>query len=73
VNSWRLLGSGSEAHLTRLGANQDLVAHDEKASIEGNTLLPHGALSWNQPLAVDTGPADPKASNVGSRTISPAT
>ena len=41
----------------------DLAAHAEAYRIEYNTVRPHENLSWNRPIEVHLGHADPKAPN----------
>jgi transposase InsO family protein len=51
----------------------DLVAHADAWRVEYNTVRPHEALSWNRPLDVHTGHADPKIPNFPDPENLPAT
>lgn len=50
-----------------------LVEHAEAYRLDYNTSRPHEALSWNRPLDVHTGRADPKTPNFPTPEILPTT
>jgi putative transposase len=50
-----------------------LAQHAENYRNEYNTLRPHEALSWNRPLEVHLGLADPTVPNFPSTQILPTT
>ena len=41
----------------------DLIAHAEDYRTDYNTIRPHEALSWNRPVEVHPGLADPRVPN----------
>jgi len=49
----------------------DLVAHAEDYRTDYNTIRPHEALSWNRPVEVHTGLADPRVPNFPEPEILP--
>ncbi len=49
----------------------DLIAHAEAYRVEYNTVRPHEHLSWNRPLDVHTGLADPLVPNFPEPEILP--
>jgi putative transposase len=51
----------------------DLVEHAERYRLEYNTVRPHEALSWNRPIEVHSGLADPLVPNFPEPEILPTT